>query len=358
VPFFRLPLPVRFALEGGAVKSSTLAVSKEAEDFYVSLPNAPETVRIDPDYTLLAKISFSPPGEMLTKQLTGGDMIGRLQAVQTLADKKDEQSVRSLGKVLGADPFWAVRAEALKALRKSNTPVAQQELLAAPPQTDARVRKEWVDALGAILSTESRARLVRLTQEEKNPEVIATAISSLATALDWKVVDLLGKDSYRQAVSAAVIKTLRSQDQQEAAPAVLARLRSAGSRFQTRDYATALDALAFLSRKQPSPDEVLTFLSGHLTHPRENYRTAAARALGTLGHPRGLALLEPLTGVRKPFKDPVRDAAEKAIQQIESRQSGAPELQSLVERIQAQQKKIDDLQQKLETLEKKTAPQK
>ena len=103
---------------------------------------------------------------------------------------------------------------------------------------------------------------------------------------------------------------------------------------------------------------MLTFLGGHLTHPRENYRTAAARALGTLGHPRGLALLEPLTSVRKPFKDPVRDAAEKAIQQIESRQSGAPELQSLVERIQAQQKKIDDLQQKLETLEKKSAPQK
>ena len=175
VPLFRLPLPVRFALGGDTVKSSTLAVSKETEDFYISLPSrAGSAFASTPTTPLLAKINFTPPGEMLTKQLTGGDMIGRLQAVQALADKKDESSVRSLSKVLGTDPFWAVRAEAVKALRKINTPLAQQELLAAPAQPDARVRKEWVDALGAILSPESRARLIRLSQEEKNPEILAT----------------------------------------------------------------------------------------------------------------------------------------------------------------------------------------
>jgi aminopeptidase N len=358
VPLFRLPLPVRFTLAGGATHESTLAVGKEAEDFYVVLPGAPEQVRIDPGFTVLAKVVFTPPGEMLNRQLTGGDMLGRFLAVQTLGDRKDGESARALGKVLAGDAFWAVRQEAVKALRRMNTPEAQRELLAAPPQADARVRLEWVEALGATFSPDSRARLVRLSQEEKNPRVLGAIISALSSALDWKVVDLLGKESRRQVISGAVIGTLRAQDREEAAPAVLARLRAAGGGFETRAYAQALDDLAFLARKQPAPDEVIEFLGGHLTHPRERFRSAAAKALGTLGHPRGLALLNPLTGTRKPFRDPVRDAAERAIREIESRRSGAPQVEGLIERIQAQQKRLEDLEKKLEALDKKTAPQK
>ncbi len=356
VPVFHFPLPVRFTLPEGKIVEATLDVEDAAEEFYIPLAAAPELVRLDPGFTVLAKMSFTPPGDLLKRQLTQSDMIGRLLAVQAYGDKKDDDSAKLLGGVLTNDPFWAVREEAVRALRKIDTGEARRQLLAAPAQPDARVRQEWVRALGALFTSESQARLIRLSTEEKNPEILATIVAALGAVPEWPAADFLAKDSWREAVSAAAIQALRAQDQQTAAPAVLARLQAAGSRYRTRDYAAALDALAFLARNQPDRGEVRRFLTGHLTHARDSYRAAAAKALGTLDDPAALAVLQPLAARPATRRDPLKDAAEKSIQLLQSRQTGAPSLQNLVQRLQEQQKRLDELQEKLQKLEKKTEP--
>ncbi len=362
VPLFHLPLPVRFALPDGKSLDTTLDVTAAREDFYIALPAAPEMVRIDPAFTALAKVTFSPPGDMLTRQLTQGDMLGRFLAAQSLASKKDAGSVDKLAGVLAGDAFWAVREEAVKALRKIGTPAAHDALLAAPGQPDARVRLEWVQALGSIFTPQAAARLGRLATEEKNPEILAATLAALGAQPAGSPADFLARDSYRQTVSFAAIETLRLRDEQAAAPAVLARLQAVRATPpgtpapRSGDYTAALDALAFLSRKQPDASPTLDFLVSHLADPREDRRAAAAKALGTLGDPRARAPLTSLTAVRKPFDDPVRTAAEAALARLSSLQSGAAEIQDLVRRLQEQQKRLEDLNDKLEKLEKKTSP--
>jgi prefoldin subunit 5 len=54
----------------------------------------------------------------------------------------------------------------------------------------------------------------------------------------------------------------------------------------------------------------------------------------------------------------VRAAAEAALARLTSLQSGAPELQDLVQRLQEQQKRLEELSATLKNLEKKTAPEK
>lgn len=364
VPLFRVPLPVRFTLPGGQVVDKTLDVKNTSEDYYINLSATPEMVRIDPAFTVLAKVAFNPPGDMLSRQLTSGDMLGRLQAVLALSERKDDETVKSLATVLAQDNFWAVRLEAVKALRKIETPAAREALMTAPAQPDARVRKEWIAALGSLFTTEATVRLARLATEEQNPELLATIVRALAPSADSTPSDLLARDSYRHIVAFSAIQTLRARDDQGSAAAVLARLQKIRTPDantpapRAQDYTAALDALAFLSRQQPDPSATIDFLTSHLTDPREGYRAAAATALGTLGNQRARAALTTLAASRQPANSPVRAAAEAALARLTSLQSGAPELQDLVQRLQEQQKRLEELSATLKNLEKKTAPEK
>ena len=88
VLLFHVRLPIRFTVDGQALDRS-LHVTKSAEDFYLRLAKAPSIVRIDPDVTLLAKLSFTPPNALLHAQLADeSDALGRLQAVELMAKRK------------------------------------------------------------------------------------------------------------------------------------------------------------------------------------------------------------------------------------------------------------------------------
>jgi aminopeptidase N len=95
-----------------------------------------------------------------------------------------------------------------------------------------------------------------------------------------------------------------------------------------------------------------------LNSPDEKVRAAAAKAMGTLRNPKALALLRPLVTVSKPYKDPVRPAAEKAIQELESEQAKPQEFKDVWTRMQDLQKKTEDLEKQLEKLAKKAAMEK
>ncbi|HSI63158.1 MAG TPA: M1 family aminopeptidase, partial [Candidatus Saccharimonadia bacterium] len=136
VLLYSFDLPVRFWVKGEAKPQDfSVVVTKDEQDFYFPLPSAPELVRVDPDYTLLAKTSFTPPPDMLKRQLQS-DVIGRMLAVQVLGGKKNAESATQLADVLNKDAFHGVRSEAAKALKKMNTPEARAHLARSLAQPD------------------------------------------------------------------------------------------------------------------------------------------------------------------------------------------------------------------------------
>lgn len=365
VLLYRLDLPVRFLLKGAAnPQNFTVTLSKAEEDYYFSLPQAPELVRLDPDYTLLAKVDFTAPPDMLKRQLTS-DVIGRMLAAQSLEKKKDAESVKLLAGTLQNDDFHGVRSEAAKALRKIGTAEARTALAQSLAQPDARVRKEVVEALGAFPTAEARAALGKLAQTEKNPQIIAAIIKAWAihpgdAAVSQALRQHLAAKTYRNNTAVAAMMTLRAQDDGTAVPAILQRQRDDELNFATEDFTIALDALAFLARdeKHPQRNAVLAFLTAQINSPKEMVRTGAAKALGTLRDPRALAVLEPLVQVRKPFVDPVRDAAEKSVASLQSQLAGPLELKNLWDRVQELQRKTEDMQREMDKAKAKAAPQK
>lgn len=365
VLLFRLDLPVRFHLKGAEKpREFKVTLSKLEEDFYFPLPDAPELVRLDPDYTLLAKVDFNPPPDMLKRQLNS-DVIGRMLAAQTLGTKKDAESVKLLAGILQNDAFHGVRSEAAKALKKIATPEARTALAQSLAQPDARPRQEVVEALAAFPHPEVHAALWQQAQVEKNPLILAAIIKTWAARpsdpqISTALRQHLAAKTYQNSTAAAAIATLRAQDDATAVPAILQRLADSPLDFDTYDFADALDSVAFLAReeKHPQRDAVLAFLTTQLGSSKQIVRAAAAKALGTLRDPRGLPLLEPLVQVRKPFLDPVREAAEKSITALQAQLAGPVELKNLWERVQELQKKTEDLQREIDKAKAKATPEK
>ena len=119
VLLFDFPLTIRFKGKFGAINRD-VAVSKLAEDFYFPLVSRPEIVRLDPQYTLLAKTTFPLPKAMLLAQLADStDTIGRLLAIEQLADQPDKETVAKLEHTLKQDAFYGVRIEAARACAPS-----------------------------------------------------------------------------------------------------------------------------------------------------------------------------------------------------------------------------------------------
>jgi aminopeptidase N len=365
VLLFGFDLPVRFFVKGhDKPLDFKVNAGKTEEDFYFPLPDAPELVRVDPDYTLLAKIEFQPPPEMLKRQLTG-DMIGRMLAVQSLGNKKDAASAEQLKQVLIADAFHAVRSEAAKALKKMNTNEARTALVQSLNQPDARVRREVVEALGAFPNPEAWQALWQQSQTEKNPGVLSAIIRTWGARAGEKDVSaalrkFLATTSYHNEIAAAAIAALRAQDDGTAVPVILQEFARIAAEFDSREKEQAFEALAFLARdaRHPNRDEVLTLLAQQLGHDDDRLRAAAVRSLGTLRNPKALALLQPLVAVTKPYNDPVRAAAEKSIQTLEAEQVKPQEFKDVWTKMQELQRKTEDLEKQLEKIGKKSSPEK
>src|SRR5258705_7839338 len=68
VVLFNFPLTIRFKGKSGTTDKQ-INIREKEEDFYFPLEAAPEIVRLDPEYALLAKTTFRVPNPMLYAQL-------------------------------------------------------------------------------------------------------------------------------------------------------------------------------------------------------------------------------------------------------------------------------------------------
>ncbi|PYK97913.1 MAG: hypothetical protein DME19_14520, partial [Verrucomicrobia bacterium] len=355
VSLFNFPLTVRFKGKFGAVDRPVQVKEKE-EDFYFPLESAPEIVRLDPDYTLLARITFNPPSAMLHAQLAdANDAVGRLLAVEQLSAKKDKETVARLKERLNQDPFYGVRVEASRALRSIHTDEALEALLASSRQSDARVRRHVVDDLGGFYRDTAYAAARQTLEAEKNPDILSEAIRAIGGYAKPEVHEallrFLNSESYRNELADAAIGAMRSQDD----PAYLAPLLDALSKreaaFTSRGFGQGLSALAYLARNEEKKDNVREFLMGYLNHQKRSIHLAAINALGTLGDPKAIAALEKFATAAK--ESPERTAADRAVADLRAGRKPVDDFKNLRDEVLALQKQNRELRKELDDLKKK-----
>lgn len=350
VLLFDFQLPIRFITKSGEVIDRKARVQKQSETFAFDLPEVPSVIRIDPDYTILAKVNFKPPTEMLHNQLTlENDMIGRLFATQALAGKKDTKSTERLTKQL-ADSFYGVRIEAVKALAKQRTPAAFEVLKkAAKNQTDDRVRLEVTRALGQFYSSDSLEVLNQIIESEPNPEIVAAAIGALGKYPYGEVGSLLiaalDRDSFRHQIASSAIRVMRSQGDPDYVNVLHEHLLQSADKFPTRNLGSAFDALAYLAREADptQKDQVRDFLASQINTPKERLQPMVIKALGTLRDAKAIPILNSFTSA----SDPIGKAATDAIKAINSDKKQADEVKELRSQLLKLQQQVDQLSKKV-----------
>ncbi|MBI1841467.1 MAG: HEAT repeat domain-containing protein [Verrucomicrobia bacterium] len=355
VLLFTVPAKARFKGKFGTIDRE-FQIHEKSEDFSFTLPSAPEIVRFDPDYALLAKVSFDLPGPMVRAQLgDASDMIGRLLATQQLSHDHDDDAVRLLGKALKSDSFYGVRLAASRALRQIDTPAARDALAAAVAQEDARVRQQVLSDLMEPYSEASLGRALETLKNEKNPDIVATAIYRLQAYARPEIHAILLRyleaDSYRGQWTQAALEAMEGQQDPGYLEPILAAVRAHESQWRTSLRVQAISALGSLGRLQENKDGPRDYLMKQLDDPRDRVQRAAIRSLGTLGDPKALGALQRFTTLAK--ANPVRSAAEKSISDLRAAKRPTVEFGDVRNEVLSLQQENKDLRRDLDALKKK-----
>lgn len=352
VLLFEFPLAVRFKGKSGT-HNQTVQVKEQTQEFFFPLPEAPEIVRIDPELELLASISFTPPQNMLYAQLADkSDMLGRLRAAEQLSGKRE--ALPKLKEVLNNDPFYGVRMAASQSIRAMQTDEALEVLLGSTEQSDARARNQVVKDIGGFYREASYAGIVKLIDQEKNPDIKASYIQSLGayrrSEVRGKLLEYLKSDSYRNILADAAIAAMRAQEDPEYIEPLLACLQNQEKKFTSQGFGAALNTLGWLARNEEKKDRVREFLLERVNHKKDNVQLAVINALGTLGDPKAIAVLETFVSLPKATRE--RTAAEKALVSLRDAKRPAAEFGTVRGEILSLQKENRELRKDLETMKK------
>ncbi len=353
VLLFRFPLRFRFKSEE-MFEDRVVTIRDARQDFSFPLPKAPETVRIDPDTEVLARINFTPTTPMLHAQLDdAGDMMGRFLAVRALASRKDHETVERLDQVLREDSFHAVRIEASKALRGIHSEAAFAALRGGLDQPDARVRRQVIRDLRGWQSQEA-FNLLAEALETNNPDIKREAILGLAPdgseETDALLIALLDSESFDNIVAGAAIQAMRTRDQSEFVEPLRENLTSRRKAFRNNSYASALGTLAYLARRDDDKSVIREFLISAAEDNSPRVRRAAISALGTLGDEKAITYLETHAGAKA--EEQLANAAKQAISQLRSKNTLDGELRGLRRDFTDLKRENSQLRKELDSLKK------
>ncbi len=355
VLLFNFPLTLRFQTKTGAV-DRLIRVSQKQEDFYFPLAAAPERVRVDPDYTLLAKIKLSVPRKMLYAQLADQtDVVGRLLAIEQLSGMRDKESLAKLQDTLNHDSFYGLRIEAAQALRSVHTDEALEALLASTKQSDARVRREVADAIGGFYADKAFAAERETLREEKNPDILSAILRNLGgyakPEVREELLKFLNSQSYRNELAGAAITGLRLQDDPSCIAPLLETLGRTETNFTSHGFAQGLSALAYLARNEEKKDKVRDFLVVHVNDKRRIVQIASLNAFGTLGDPTALGVVEKFATAAK--DSPEHAAAERTASSLRASRKPVDDFKNLRQEVLDLQKENRELRKDMDDLKKK-----
>jgi len=356
IMLFHFRTKVRFMIADKPIDRKIVIDSKQ-HDFYFRLPDEPNVVRFDPDYGLLANIKFEKPAAMLYKQLDNhDDVIGRLRAIDALKKKKDKKTVEKLKDVLNNDPFYAVRKKASSELREIHTNEAFEALADSLVQADARVRQQVISNISNFYRSETLTLLKRTLKNEKNPAILEVAIRNLGLYHHKSTRRLLLKYlqsvSFRNELAGAAIEAIRMQDEPLFIVPLQRVLDEREMDFRSRSFTQGLSTLAHISRNENDKTKVRNFLAGYVNHPKNRIQAGAIGALGTLGDPKAIPIIETFSNDEP--DDSIERAAERALKELRQRKQLVPdEIVQLRESVDEFRKETDKLKNDLDDIKKR-----
>lgn len=359
---FHFPLQIDFRCKES---SGPVTVEKEVTEkeltIYVSLPSAPELVRVDPQASVLAEIKEQKSRELWkTQAFEAPTVIERIRAVEHFGESKEQADRELLQTVLENDSFYGVRVEAAKALAKSGGDASRDALITGLSQDHPKVRRAAADALAKFPHDEKVIALLqqRLDGGDASYYVEAALAQSFAKVHDEPPVEplkrLLSQESHGEVIRSAALRGLGYSTD----PASLDLLLEWTQRDKPRRCRiNAMGALAtYFSRndvKEHRKKEVVETLSGYLKIDNRRVRRAVIETLRDMGGAASPARAVIASLAEQDPDDRVRNLAKEALPKLDSDAPAEAELTKLREELSKLRDSNKSLQDRLQKLESK-----
>ena len=314
---FQLPVEIRID-GGGTSQRRTVWVEEQSETFAFDAVTTPDMVSIDGRGALVAEVRHEKPLMELIVQAKNDDLPGRLWAMQQLVAQyeSDPSVVATIRTILESNTPWILKAEGTLQLRAIQSDEAQLILLTQLTDTDHRIRKAAVIALGSRYTDAARVALKRIIDTDKNDDVASTAMVSLAKidgALSLEFIrKVLERDSWYDSKRIGALKAMEILASTHLVPQK-SRFVTFAKTYADVKYNYSLRQQAFKTWPASAPGDKV--LAERLTSFAQNdilpVRITAIELLAELKLTRAIPVLEDV--VRRNGDSYIRHSAREAI---------------------------------------------
>ncbi len=267
IQLFKFIAKVKIVFENGKEKIITVDIKQKDQSFYIYLDEKPLFASFDYNNAILKKLSIKTTPEFLKNQIkSDSEIIGRINAVQSLAKESTLENITFLGEKLNTDLFWGVKARIAQSLGAIGGQEAENLLIAALSEPHPKARRAIVDELHNFPNSLKSAQALEniLKNSDSSYFVESEACKSLGSLKNPLSLNLLTKqlekESYLDVIRQGVLEGLASIQTIESFKTIL-EWTKIGKSIQART--TAIISLAKLG-KLINPDvtfDHLAFLS-------------------------------------------------------------------------------------------------
>ncbi len=349
---FKLKTALRF-VGADYTRDEPIEILQRNHTYFVALPSRPEYVLFDPANSVLKRVEFERSKDALIAQLTKETSAAALyDACAALGKLSDEGAVEALVKALNEDAFWGVRARAVEALAGIDNAKAEEAVIAALTQPEARVRLAAAKALAKSASATAHAALAERIGADESPYVAAVAIDSLAQQQARKHLDVirqaLGRDSQNQVLRSAALSAVGKLAQDDVLAELLPYTTMDAPRMSRWAAIAAVGASGEWLEDKAAHRVALEEL---LAAPNASLRRTAAGALATLGDVRAVPALEAYALAAKDEQE--QKAGRESAGKLRDRNTAPQALKQLQEQLDAVKKDVGALQDEKKKLQER-----
>src|SRR5690606_14721888 len=222
VAVFAFDLEIEVVTANGERTRHQKTVTSAFDAISVKLDRRPAHVSVDPELRIVGSIALEAPADMPRHQLEhGATAFARWSAARALAKRGDVPTTEALARALeNGREAWMVRAEAARALGRSDAPGALEVLERATKIEHPKVRRAVAAALGTFRDERAFAAVRPLAERDASYLVEAEAARALGKTREQAartvLRKLLARDSWGEVIRMGALDGLAAlRDEQD-----------------------------------------------------------------------------------------------------------------------------------------------
>ena len=291
---FKFDTEVKIVEESKQEKIIPFTIQEKEQTFFVYLDKKPLFASFDHKNSILKKLVIKANPCFLKNQITlDNEIVGRIDAIHSLSNEKNIDTITFLGKQLTAEGFWGVQNHIASTLASLGGSESENYLLNGLTIKHPKARRGVIKALASFThSTKTSSALINLLNDsDPSYYVESEACKSLGLLKDSASIDFLiqqlSKESHSETIRQGALEGLAAIQDKRSFDTLLEWTKIGKPLFAR---ITAIISLAKLG-KLMNQETALEVLSQLTQEPNFRIKMATISGFNNLGNKKAISYL-------------------------------------------------------------------